>query len=67
MRSNNEDAQSQAGFRALQAGNAADARIHFEAVTQEGSPGINTWAGLAMACKQLGDTSTTLIAVNEIL
>jgi tetratricopeptide (TPR) repeat protein len=67
MQSINENDFIQAGMSALQAGEPAKARSCFEAVIQAGKATISAWTGLAMACKQLGDTAATLRAVNEIL
>jgi aspartate beta-hydroxylase len=67
MQSINENDFYQAGMNALQAGESAKARSCFEAVIQAGKATINTWTGMAMACKQLEDPVATLRAVNEIL
>ena len=67
MQSINENELFQAGMNALQAGKAERARACFEAVTLAGNASINTWTGLAIVCKQLGDTAATLMAVDEIL
>ena len=67
MRSSKEIELSNAGMEALQAGDAAKARTCFEAAAQADNTSIKSWTGLAMACKQLGDTTATLTAVDEIL
>ena len=67
MRSSKEIELSSAGMEALQAGDATKARTCFEAATQADKTSIESWTGLAIACKQLGEPTATLAAIDEIL
>ena len=63
----NDNNHSQEGMEALQAGNAAKARPHFETAIRSGNANTRTRLGLAMACKQLGDSTASLQALDELL
>lgn len=55
------------GVAALQAGDAASARRHFEAMTAAGQADAAIFAALAMACQQLGDLPSMKSAVDRAL
>lgn len=55
------------GAVALQAGRAALARRHFEAVTATGRANVQIWAMLALACKQTGDPVAEEEALDALL
>jgi len=63
------DAQalSRAGAAALQSGDAAMARRHFEAIAAAGQADASVWVALALACQQLKDETAMLAAVDKAL
>jgi aspartyl/asparaginyl beta-hydroxylase (cupin superfamily) len=55
------------GVAALQQGRAADARTHFESVTQTGRANGQIWMLLAMACRSAGDRAGEEAALDQML
>ena len=58
---------NKAGLAALQAGDAAAARRHFEQITAAGEANASIWGALAMACQSLGDMPAMQKAVDRAL
>lgn len=56
-----------AGTSALQSGDAATARRHFEALAQAGQGGVPACLGLAAACQRLGDLPAAQHALDRAL
>jgi aspartyl/asparaginyl beta-hydroxylase (cupin superfamily) len=58
---------AEAGAAALQAGDAATARRHFERIVSLGQANAGVWVALALACQALGDRPAMLTAVERTL
>jgi aspartyl/asparaginyl beta-hydroxylase (cupin superfamily) len=57
----------QAGLYALQSGDSATARHHFEQIAAAGVADASIWGALAMACQNLGDMPAMVKAVDRAL
>ncbi len=53
--------------RALQAGDARSAREQFRQIAVSGAADSGVWLGLAVACRQLGDWSEAVPALDKVL
>lgn len=57
----------EAGLAALQAGDASNARRHFEALIAAGQADASIWMALAMSCQGLGDQPAMVAALDRVL
>ena len=65
--SQNLKALGAAAMAALNRGDAATARRHFEEVVATGRAPVDAWLGLALACHALGDNSAMMAALDRTL
>lgn len=65
--SQNLNALGAAAMAALNRGDPATARRHFEEVVATGRAPVDAWLGLALACHALGDEAATMAALDRTL
>jgi Tfp pilus assembly protein PilF len=65
--SQNLNALGAAAMAALNRGDAATARRHFEDVVATGRAPVDAWLGLALACHALGDEAAMMAALDRTL
>lgn len=58
---------TQLAYSALQSGDSNKAKSAFEQIVASGKADASHWLGLAYTCSQLGESATTLTAVNKAL
>ncbi len=66
-RSRDLNALGAAAMGALNRGDAATARRHFEEVVATGRAPVDAWLGLALACHTLGDEAAMMVALDRTL
>ncbi len=65
--SQNLNALGAAAMAALNRGDAATARLHFDEIVATGRAPVDAWLGLAIACRSLGDQSAMMAALDRTL
>lgn len=56
-----------AAMAALNRGDAATARRHFEEMTKSRPASVDAWLGLALACRSLGDPAAMMVSLANVL